>query len=93
MKPQHLNDPFHNPFYNRFNDPVRRRQDDMQSHEYTMWLSERNRTLSLPMPVIQRNVKSGTNGSEEEHPTKTLTSMLVLFMVFLISAADLLKSW
>jgi hypothetical protein len=93
MKPDLLNDPFHNPFYNRFNDPVRRRLDDMQSHEYTLWLSERNRALSLPMPVIPRTVKNVSDGGEPNDRTRTLTSFLVLFVVFLISAALLLKTW
>jgi len=92
MKPELLNDPFHNPFYNRFNDPVRRRRDDMQSHEYTLWLSEKNRALSLPLPVIPRTVKD-SEGSKANHRTMTVTSLLVLFVVFLISAALVLKTW
>lgn len=92
MKPQLLNDPFHNPFYNRFNDPVKRRLDDMQSHEYTLWLGEKNRALSLPLPVIPRTVK---DDSQEAKPnqSRTGTSLLVLFVVFLISAALVLKLW
>ncbi|PWT93653.1 MAG: hypothetical protein C5B55_04130 [Blastocatellia bacterium] len=31
-----------NPFVNRFNDPVTRRCDEMQSDEYMVWLRERN---------------------------------------------------
>ena len=46
MKPQVVKDPFHNPFYNRFNDPCRQRVDDLQSHEYTLWLGERSRAMS-----------------------------------------------
>ena len=34
--------PLHNPFINRFNDPVSRRHDDMQSYEYMVWLRERD---------------------------------------------------
>jgi hypothetical protein len=93
MKPELLNDPFHNPFYNRFNDPVRRRLDDMQSHEYTLWLSERNRTLSMPLPVIPGTVKNVSEGAEANHRTGTVTSLLVLFVMVLISAALLLKTW
>ena len=36
----------HNPFVNRFNDPVTRRQDDMQCDEYMAWLRERNLGIS-----------------------------------------------
>jgi hypothetical protein len=34
--------PLHNPFINRFNDPVSRRHDEMQSHEYMVWLRDRD---------------------------------------------------
>jgi hypothetical protein len=34
----------HNPFINRFNDPVTRRLDEMQCDEYVAWLRERNQT-------------------------------------------------
>jgi hypothetical protein len=93
MKPQLLNDPFHNPFYNRFNDPVKRRLDDMQSHEYTLWLGEKNRALTLPLPVIPRTVKDDSQEAKANHQSRTGTSLLVLFVVFLISAALLLKMW
>jgi len=32
----------HNPFINRFNEPVTRRHDEMQCDEYIAWLRERN---------------------------------------------------
>jgi len=32
----------HNPFINRFNEPVTRRKDEMQCDEYMAWLRERN---------------------------------------------------
>ena len=32
----------HNPFINRFDDPVTRRRDEMQCDEYMAWLRERN---------------------------------------------------
>ena len=32
----------HNPFINRFNEPVTRRKDEMQCNEYMAWLRERN---------------------------------------------------
>ncbi len=34
--------PLHNPFINRFNEPCRRRVDEMQSAEYMAWLRERD---------------------------------------------------
>ena len=40
--------PLHNPFINRFNDPVSRRHDEMQSHEYMVWLRDRDQvTLQI----------------------------------------------
>jgi hypothetical protein len=36
----------HNPFINRFNEPVTRRRDEMQCDEYTAWLRERNLGIS-----------------------------------------------
>ncbi len=32
----------HNPFVNRFNEPVSHRRDEMQSDEYMVWLRKRN---------------------------------------------------
>jgi hypothetical protein len=36
----------HNPFINRFNEPVTRRRDEMQCDEYMAWLRERNLGIS-----------------------------------------------
>jgi hypothetical protein len=79
MKPQLLNDPFRNPFYNRFNDPVRRRRDDMQSHEYTVWLRDRNRAMSIPSPAIARD-------GEAKHHSRMFAGLLVLSVFVAISA-------
>ena len=87
MKPQVVNNPFHNPFYNRFNDPCRQRIDDMQSHEYTLWLGERSREMSFSMPAIPKRENESVN-----HRTRALTSVVILIVVaFVISAAFLLK--
>ena len=87
MKPQVANNPFHNPFYNRFNDPCRQRIDDLQSHEYTLWLGERSRAMSLSLPVIPKTENRSVN-----HRTRALTSAVILVVVaFVISAAFLLK--
>ena len=87
MKPHVVNDRFHNPFYNRFNDPCRQRMDDLQSHEYTLWLGERSRAMSLSMPALAK-----TDSKSGNHGTRTLTSVLILVVVaFLVSAAFLLK--
>ena len=88
MKPQVVNDPFHNPFYNRFNDPCRQRLDDVQSHEYTLWLGERSRAMSLSIPVIPKTESRLVN-----HRTRAMASVVILVVVaFVISAAFLFKS-
>jgi len=80
MKPQLLNDPIRNPFYNRFNDPVQRRLDDMQSHEYTIWLRDRNRAMSITSPAISRD-------GIQPHHSRLLKGVLVLSVFVAISAA------
>jgi len=80
MKPQLLNDPIRNPFYNRFNDPVQRRLDDMQSHEYTVWLRDRNRAMSIPSPAISRD-------GAQPHNSRRFAGILVLSVFVAISAA------
>jgi hypothetical protein len=44
MRPALPNDVLHNPFNNRFNDPVTRRHDEMQASAYMVWLRERNQS-------------------------------------------------
>ena len=83
MKPQLLNDPIRNPFYNRFNDPVQRRRDDMQSHEYTVWLRDRNRALSIPSPAISRD---GDGGFESKQHSRMFAGIIVLSVFVAISA-------
>lgn len=79
------NDPLHNPFYNRFNDPVRRRHDDMQAHAYTLWLKEQNRMLP-PRDSGPKTV------NEEGLFASRIAGTLVLVVVLLISAGVLLKA-
>ena len=84
MKPRLLNDPFHNPFYNKFNDPVQRRRDDMQSHEYTVWLRDSSRAMSIMSPAI---AKDASNETAQRHHSRLLTGLLVLSVFVAISAA------
>jgi hypothetical protein len=78
-------DPLHNPFYNRFNDPVRRRQDDLQAHAYSLWLKEQNRIL----PPRDRSVPA----TSEQKPMSTrIAGALALVVVLLISAGVLFKA-
>jgi hypothetical protein len=87
MKPKLLNHPFHNPFYNRFNDPVRRRVDDLQAHDYTVWLKERNRVLPP-----KTNNSDGKLPSEIGQFGGILAGSLVLVVVALFSVAVFWKA-
>ena len=41
MKPtSRIQDPYHNPFHNRFNVPVHSRLDEMQAYTHMVWLNE-----------------------------------------------------
>ena len=42
MKPK-LNDPYRNPFHNRFHVPVHARLDEMQAYTNMAWLNEENK--------------------------------------------------
>jgi hypothetical protein len=79
MKPQLLNDPFRNPFYNRFNDPVQRRRDDMQAHEYAVWLRDRSRAMSIP-------VISKEGSTESKHHSRLVAGILLVSGFVVISA-------
>jgi hypothetical protein len=81
------NDPLHNPFYNRFNDPVRRRRDDMQAHEYTLWLKEQNRML----PPRTEKARSSATSEAPIWSTRS-AGVFLLAVVFLISVGVLLKA-
>jgi len=85
MKSTDPNDPLHNPFYNKFNDPVSRRHGDAQAHEYTSWLKDQNRILP------PRDHRTETI-NEEVSAGNGLATALVLIILVLISAGVLLKS-
>ena len=53
------NNHLHNPFQNRFNDPVQRREDDMQAYENMVWLRQRNQPNSTSADADK---SSGGNG-------------------------------
>ena len=41
MNKTRINDPYRNPFHNRFNVPVSSRLDEMQSYTHLVWLDEK----------------------------------------------------
>jgi len=77
--------PLHNPFINRFNDPVNRRHDEMQSHEYMVWLRDRDRAT---LQIQQRSQMS--IAKESAHAVRLLAGVFGLF-VLIVSFALLLK--
>ena len=40
MRPKQIDDPFRNPFHNRFHVPVHSRLDEMQAYTHMVWLNE-----------------------------------------------------
>jgi len=87
MKAELSNPLLHNPFHNRFKDPVTRRRDDMQSGAYTAWLRERNLEHSgfkIHVSEAKRSAQSGTG--QTAGIVFTLLLVVVCSMVFLLKA-------
>lgn len=77
------NNPLHNPFFNRFNDPVRRRHDEMQAYAYMVWLRERNQGLHQTPSHLTR--------AEHGHAGRVFAGVFALFFV-LVSVAVLFRA-
>jgi hypothetical protein len=75
--------PLHNPFINRFNDPVSRRHDEMQSHEYMVWLRDRDQV------TLQTHSRMSI-AKESARAVRLLAGVFGLF-VLIVSFALLLK--
>ena len=70
-----INDPIHNPFHNRFRDPVHSRLDEMQSFTQMAWLHS-------PMPLDQQT-------KTDQHPrywARALAGAFALVLVVVLSA-------
>jgi hypothetical protein len=73
----------HNPFQNRFNDPVTRRQDDMQSYAYTAWLRERNLEQSgFKIPGCEQDMNRISNASS--HAGRIFAGAFAVLVVVLV---------
>ena len=77
----------HNPFQNRFHDPVTQRLDDMQSHAYSVWLRERNLEQSgFKIPesanITNANSHAGRIFAGAFAVLLVLVSVVVLFRAF-----------
>ena len=77
--------PLHNPFINRFNDPVSRRHDEMQSHEYMVWLRDRDQVTLQTAEHSRMSI-----ARESARAVRLLTGVFGLF-VLIVSFALLLK--
>ena len=77
--------PLHNPFINRFNDPVSRRLDDMQSYEYMVWLRERDQLNRQTQQNSQLSI-----AKESTHIGRLFAGVFGI-LVLLVSFAMLLR--
>jgi len=57
------NNPFQNPFYNRFKDPVTRRHDELDTYA---WLRTRHDSLQAANRISPTTTKSDASFSEAE---------------------------
>jgi hypothetical protein len=98
MRPALTYDSLHNPFHNRFNDPVTSRRDEMQAYAYEVWLRKRDQgnyktqtnPTASPTPVIaSKQATSGLDALDPTHWGRLFASGVVLFLVLLASAAVL----
>ena len=74
----------HNPFINRFNEPVTRRRDEMQCDEYMAWLRERNLGTSAG--------RSTTVARASAHMGRMIAGVFGL-LVLLISIAAFVRAF
>lgn len=83
MKAELSNPLLHNPFQNRFKDPVSQRQAELQSEGYVVWLRERNLEHSgYKIPSVQRSTAKHVRGIVPS--VFALLLLLVVSMMFLV---------
>ena len=78
MKPTSINDPFRNPFHNRFRVPVHSRLDEMQAYTHMVWLNS-------PITLDQQTEKE----QHSRHWGSALAGAFALVLLVVISAAVL----
>lgn len=78
MKHSLVNDPFRNPFHNRFRVPVHSRLDEMQSYTQAVWLHDQTAS------DLQT-----ANGAKTRSWTRALAGAFALVVVVAFSAAFL----
>jgi hypothetical protein len=89
------NNLLHNPFYNRFNDPVTQRRDEMQTYENMVWLRERNegtQTNSKAVTsstTVDKQTTSISNASQLSRCGRVFAGVFALLLVLLFSVSVL----
>ena len=78
MKQTQINDPFRNPFHNRFRVPVHSRLDEMQAYTHMVWLNS-------PIALDQQTDKE----QHSQHWGPALAGAFALVLLVVISAAIL----
>lgn len=80
MNKTHINDPYRNPFHNRFHVPVHSRLDEMQSYTHLVWLNDNTSSDEKP------------EGTQQSRPwIAALAGAFALVLVVVFSAAFLSK--
>ena len=85
------NNLLHNPFHNRFNDPVTQRRDEMQAHENVVWLRERNEGNQAVRwsTIVDEQTTSDSNASTISRVAQIFAGVLALLLVLIVSASVL----
>ena len=78
MKQTQINDPFRNPFHNRFQVPVHSRLDEMQAYTHMVWL---NSPLQSEQEI--------ENEQHSRHWGRALAGAFALVLLVVVSAAVL----
>jgi hypothetical protein len=76
MSQTRINDPFHNPFHNRFQVPVHSRLDEMQAYTHMVW-------LNTPAPLPEDKDLN----QHQRHWGRALAGAFALILVVVFSAA------
>jgi hypothetical protein len=89
MRPATTNSPLHNPFKNRFHDPVTWRLDEMQAHSNVVWLQQRKHDENDgPSAEINENFSL----SDMKSDGGMYTGIFAFFFVLLASAVVLFRA-
>ena len=80
MNPTQINDPYHNPFHNRFRVPVHTRLDEMQAYTHMVWLND-------PPPADRES-----HNNQGARPWGRALAGAFALMIFVVFSAALLSN-